>query len=91
MTVGFQLQATECVGRSTDINQCPNPIFKVGKYTDNQGNKKKRMFCVCQADFSALTNQPVDEAQALQQRMEKEIWANKFQLTVDEFITLINR
>ena len=84
------LLAMECVGRSKAIKDCPNPIFKVGKYTEN-GQQRKRMFCVCQADFAALNRMPNSDSEKLQHKMEIEIWSKRFALTPDEFKALISR
>lgn len=83
-------QGMECVGRSKNVNDCPNPIFKVGSYQQN-GKTNKRMFCVCQADFSDISRPPETDAEAIQQKMEIDIWSKRFQLTPKEFKTLVSR
>ena len=81
--------ANQCLSRSGTIDNCEHAVFKVAEFFDKQGISNKKMVCFCQSDFSFLTKQGDSRALRLQQQLEVEMWASRFELTTDEFKRLL--
>lgn len=80
----------QCIQRPDRSTACERQFYRTASITDpDTGKKQKQVVCICMSDFESLLQQPQNETQVVQQRMELRMLSRLLDLPEQEILELI--
>jgi len=80
----------QCIQRPDRKTACERQFYRTANITNpDTGKKQKQVVCICMSDFESLLQQPHNQTQVVQQKMELKMLSRLLDLPEQEILELI--